>query len=132
SYSAKYSSSYYGPFRDAAESAPSFGDRKTYQMDPANRREALREIEYDIDEGADLIIVKPALAYLDIIREARDNFNVPIVAYNVSGEYSMLKLAVENNILSEDVILETLISIKRAGADMIITYFAKDLAKSMK
>lgn len=132
SYSAKYSSSYYGPFRDAAESAPSFGDRKTYQMDPANRREALREIEYDIDEGADLIIVKPALAYLDIIREARDNFNVPIVAYNVSGEYSMLKLAVENNILSEDVFLETLISIKRAGADMIITYFAKDLAKSMK
>lgn len=132
SYSAKYSSSYYGPFRDAAESAPSFGDRKTYQMDPANRREALREIEYDIDEGADLIIVKPALAYLDIIREARDNFNVPIVAYNVSGEYSMLKLAVENNILSEDVILETLISIKRAGADMIITYFAKDLAKLMK
>lgn len=132
SYSAKYSSSYYGPFRDAAESAPSFGDRKTYQMDPANRREALREISLDIDEGADLIIVKPALAYLDIIREARDNFNVPVVAYNVSGEYSMLKFAVENNILSEDVILESLISIKRAGADMIITYFAKDLAKSLK
>lgn len=129
SYSAKYASNYYGPFRDAADSAPAFGDRKTYQMDPANSREALREIQYDIEEGADLVIVKPALAYLDIIRQARDTFNVPIVAYNVSGEYSMLKLAVENNILSEDVIMETLISIKRAGADLIITYFAKELAK---
>lgn len=129
-YSAKYASNYYGPFREAAHSAPSFGDRKTYQMDPANIREALREIQYDIEEGADLVMVKPALAYLDVIRKARDNFNVPIVAYNVSGEYSMLKLAVENNILSQDVILETLLSIKRAGADIIITYFAKDLAKA--
>ncbi len=129
-YSAKYASNYYGPFRDAADSAPSFGDRKTYQMDPANSREAMREIQYDIEEGADLVMVKPALAYLDVIRMARDNFNVPIVAYNVSGEYSMLKAAVENNILSEDVILETLVSIKRAGADLIITYFAKELAES--
>ena len=129
-YSAKYASNYYGPFRDAADSAPSFGDRKTYQMDPANGREALREIQYDIEEGADLVMVKPALAYLDVIRQARDNFNLPIVAYNVSGEYSMLKSAVENNILSEDVIMESLVAIKRAGADIIITYFAKDIAKS--
>lgn len=99
-------------------------------MDPANSREAMREIQYDIEEGADLVMVKLALAYLDVIRMARDNFNVPIVAYNVSGEYSMLKAAVENNILSEDVILETLVSIKRAGADLIITYFAKELAES--
>lgn len=131
SYSAKYASDYYGPFRDAADSTPSFGDRKTYQMDTANRREALREIQYDVEEGADLVMVKPALAYLDIIREARDNFNLPIVAYNVSGEYSMLKSAVENNILSEGVIMESLIAIKRAGADIIITYFAKDIAKSL-
>lgn len=132
SYSAKYASSFYGPFREAADSAPSFGDRKSYQMDPANTDEALREIQYDIEEGADIIIVKPALSYLDIIRRAKDNFNIPIAAYNVSGEYSMLKSAVENNILDEKVIVEALLSIKRAGADLIISYFAKDIAKLLK
>lgn len=131
-YSAKYASSFYGPFREAADSAPSFGDRKSYQMDPANTDEALREIEYDIEEGADIIIVKPALSYLDIIRRAKDNFNIPIAAYNVSGEYSMLKSAVENNILDEKAIVEALLSIKRAGANLIISYFAKDIAKLLK
>lgn len=131
-YSAKYASAFYGPFRDAADSAPAFGDRKSYQMDPGNTDEALREIEYDIEESADIIIVKPALSYLDIIRRAKDNFNIPIAGYNVSGEYSMLKLAVENNILDESAIMESLLSIKRAGADLIITYFAKDMAKLLK
>ncbi|NMB28129.1 MAG: porphobilinogen synthase, partial [Tissierellia bacterium] len=131
-YSAKYVSSFYGPFREAADSAPTFGDRKSYQMDPANTDEALREIKYDIEEGADIIIVKPALSYLDIIQRTKDNFNIPIAAYNVSGEYSMLKLAVENNILNEEAIMESLVSIKRAGADIIISYFAKDVAKILK
>lgn len=128
-YTAKYSSSYYGPFRQAAHSAPEFGDRKSYQMDYHNSIEALREASLDIDEGADMIMVKPALAYLDIIRLLKDNFNMPIVAYNVSGEYAMLKNAVKQGIMNEDVIYETIISIKRAGADIIITYFAKDIAK---
>ncbi|MCM1990043.1 porphobilinogen synthase [Oceanirhabdus seepicola] len=128
-YSAKYASSFYGPFRDAAESAPAFGDRRAYQMDPANSDEGIREVEIDIEEGADIVMVKPALSYLDIIRRVKDNFNIPIAAYNVSGEYSMLKMAVENGLMNEKVIYEALLSIKRAGADIIITYFAKDIAK---
>ena len=132
SYSAKYSSSFYGPFRDAAHSAPSFGDRKTYQMDPANSDEALREVELDIEEGADIVMVKPALSYLDIIRRIKDNYNMPIAAYNVSGEYAMLKLAVKNGLLDESAIMESVLSIKRAGADIIITYFAKDLARKLR
>ena len=130
SYSAKYCSSFYGPFRDAADSSPKFGDRKTYQMDPSNSREAMREIMADIDEGADIIMVKPALPYLDIIKMARDNTNVPICAYNVSGEYSMIKAGEKMGwIDGKKVALESLVSIKRAGADMIITYFAKQFAK---
>lgn len=131
-YSAKYASSYYGPFRDAAHSAPGFGDRKTYQMDYRNRREALREVELDIKEGADIVMVKPALAYLDIIRDVRNNTDLPVAAYNVSGEYSMLKSAIENGILAEEAIYETMISMKRAGADLIITYFAKYIARQLK
>lgn len=130
SYAAKYSSGFYGPFRDAAGSTPGFGDRKSYQMDPANAREALREVELDIEEGADIIMVKPALAYLDIIREVRDNINLPVAAYNVSGEYSMIKAAAAQDWLDEErIMMEVLTSIKRAGADLIITYFAKDAAK---
>ncbi|MBA8758830.1 porphobilinogen synthase [Staphylococcus schleiferi subsp. coagulans] len=130
SYGIKYASSFFGPFRDAAESAPSFGDRKTYQMDPANRLEALRELESDLKEGADMMIVKPALSYLDIIRDVRNHSNVPIVAYNVSGEYSMTKAAALNGWIDEEkVVMEQMISIKRAGADMIITYFAKDICQ---
>ncbi|KDR96524.1 porphobilinogen synthase [Peptoclostridium litorale DSM 5388] len=132
SYSAKYSSAFYGPFRDAAGSAPSFGDRKSYQMDPANTNEALIEAEMDLNEGADIIMVKPALSYLDVIRRMRDNFNAPIAAYNVSGEYTMLKMAVESGVLGQDAIMESVLSIKRAGADIIITYFAKDIAKMLK
>ncbi|SHH53047.1 porphobilinogen synthase [Tepidibacter thalassicus] len=132
SYSAKYASSFYGPFRDAAHSAPSFGDRRSYQMDPANINEAIREVELDIEEGADIVMVKPALSYLDVIRKVKDSFNVPVAAYNVSGEYSMLKLAVKNGLLDEKAIMESLISIKRAGADIIITYFAKDVARMFK
>lgn len=132
SYSAKYCSAFYGPFREAAESAPSCGDRKSYQMDMANSDEAMREVQYDIDEGADIIIVKPALSYLDIIRRTKDNFNIPVAAYNVSGEYSMIKSAIDQGIVGEDVMIETLTSIKRAGADIIISYFAKDLAKLLK
>ena len=128
-YSAKYASAFYGPFRDAANSAPAFGDRKTYQMDPANSREAIAEIEADLNEGADIIMVKPAMSYLDIVKEAREKINAPICVYNVSGEYAMLKSAVKNGILSEGAIYESILSIKRAGADIIITYFAKDLAK---
>ncbi len=128
-YSAKYASSFYGPFRDAAESAPQFGDRKTYQMNPANSDEALREIEEDIYEGADIVMIKPALSYLDIIRRARDNFNVPIAAYNVSGEFSMVKAAAEKGWIDEKrMIMEITTSIKRAGADIIITYFAEEIA----
>lgn len=130
-YSAKYASAFYGPFREAAESAPSCGDRKSYQMDPANTDEAMREIAYDIEEGADIVIVKPALSYLDIIRRTKDEFNIPIAAYNVSGEYSMIKSAVEQGLTSEDVIMEVLLSIKRAGADIIITYFAKEIAEAL-
>lgn len=128
-YSAKFASSFYGPFRDAAESAPSFGDRKTYQMDSSNYREALLECEYDLNEGADIIMVKPALSYLDVIKGVKDRFDAPVAAYNVSGEYSMLKLAIKEGLLSEDAIYESVMSIKRAGADIIITYFAKDMAK---
>lgn len=130
SYGIKYASSFFGPFRDAAESAPSFGDRKTYQMDPANRLEALRELESDLNEGADMMIVKPALSYLDIIRDVHNNSNVPIIAYNVSGEYSMTKAAALNGWIDEEkVVMEQMISMKRAGADMIITYFAKDICQ---
>lgn len=129
-YSAKYASGFYGPFREAAESTPQFGDRRSYQMDSPNAREAMREIEQDINEGADIIMVKPALPYLDIIRMARDRFNVPLAAYNVSGEYAMLKAAVQNGWLDEKrVVLEALTSIKRAGADIIITYFAREAAR---
>ena len=131
-YSAKYASSFYGPFREAAHSAPSFGDRKTYQMDPANAREALREGQLDMEEGADILMVKPALSYLDIMYRFKETFNKPLAAYNVSGEYSMLKLAIKNGLLSEDAIYESVLSMKRAGADMIITYFAKDLAKKLR
>ncbi len=130
-YSAKFASSYYGPFREAAQSAPSFGDRKTYQMDYANGNEAMREIEADIAEGADIIMVKPALAYLDIIKEASLNYNMPMCAYQVSGEYAMLKMAVEQGLMNEDVIYESLIAIKRAGAQLIITYFALDIARKL-
>lgn len=130
SYGIKYASSFYGPFRDAAESTPSFGDRKTYQMDPANRLEAMRELESDLVEGADMMIVKPALSYLDIIRDVRNNSNIPIVAYNVSGEYSMTKAAAQNGWIDEErIVMEQMISMKRAGADMIITYFAKDICR---
>ncbi|MBN2344273.1 MAG: porphobilinogen synthase [Deltaproteobacteria bacterium] len=129
-YSAKYASAYYGPFRDAAGSAPGFGDRRSYQMDPANSDEALREVALDLDEGADMVMVKPALAYLDIIRRVKDEFMVPVVAYNVSGEYSMIKAAGQLGWIDEErVMMETLLSIRRAGADIIITYFAKDVAK---
>ena len=131
-YSAKYVSAYYGPFREAAHSAPAFGNRSTYQMDVANGQEALREIAADIDEGADIIMVKPALAFLDVIKEAKLNFNMPICAYNVSGEYAMLKMAVEQGLMKESVIEESLLAIKRAGADMIITYFAIDIARKWK
>ncbi len=131
-YSAKYASSFYGPFREAANSAPAFGDRKTYQMDPANSNEAMIEAELDIQEGADIIMVKPALSYLDVIRRLKDNYNMPIAAYNVSGEYSMLKLAVKQGLLNESAIYEAVMSIKRAGATIIITYFAKDLARMLK
>ncbi|MCG1022165.1 porphobilinogen synthase [Sutcliffiella horikoshii] len=130
SYAVKYSSAFYGPFRDAAHSSPQFGDRKTYQMDPANRQEALREAESDMLEGADFLIVKPAMAYLDIIRDVKNNFNVPVVAYNVSGEYSMIKAAAMNGWINErEIVMEKLIGMKRAGVDLIITYYAKDVAR---
>ncbi len=130
SYAAKYASAYYGPFREAVNSAPQFGDRKTYQMDPANSREALREVELDIAEGADIIMVKPALAYLDIIRQVKDNFALPVAAYNVSGEYAMIKAAAEKGGIDEKrTVLETLLSMKRAGTDIIITYHALDAAR---
>jgi porphobilinogen synthase len=129
-YSAKFASAFYGPFREAAESAPQFGDRKSYQMDYGNAQEAMREIALDIQEGADIVMVKPALAYLDIIRWTKENFNLPIAAYNVSGEYSMIKAAAEKGwIDGERVMLESLTAIKRAGADVIITYFAKEAIK---
>ncbi|WP_280516845.1 porphobilinogen synthase [Lederbergia sp. NSJ-179] len=129
SYAVKYSSAFYGPFREAANSAPQFGDRKTYQMDPANRLEALREAKSDVAEGADFLIVKPALSYMDIIRDVKNECNLPIVAYNVSGEYSMVKAAAMNGWIDEKaIVLELLTSMKRAGADLIISYFAKDVA----
>ena len=133
SYAVKYASAYYGPFRDAADSTPQFGDRRSYQMDPANRREAMREAQLDVQECADFLMVKPALAYLDIIRDLRDNFDLPLVCYNVSGEYSMIKAAAANDWIDEDrLILETLLSMKRAGADLIITYHAKEAAKLLQ
>lgn len=133
SYSAKFASSFYGPFRDAVGSTPSFGDRKTYQMDPANTREALREVALDVEEGADLLMVKPALAFLDIIRLVRDRYDLPLAAYNVSGEYAMVKAAATKGwIDGERVMLEMLLSIKRAGADMIITYLAEEFANLSK
>ncbi|WP_028611836.1 porphobilinogen synthase [Paenibacillus harenae] len=133
SYSVKYASSYYGPFRDAAHSAPQFGDRKTYQMDPANVREAMREAESDIAEGADMLMVKPALAYLDVIRLLKDQYHLPVAAYNVSAEYSMVKAAAASGWIDERaIVLETLTGMKRAGADLIITYHAKDAARWLK
>ncbi|OIQ37261.1 MAG: delta-aminolevulinic acid dehydratase [Bacteroidetes bacterium MedPE-SWsnd-G1] len=132
-YSVKYSSSYYGPFRDAADSAPSFGDRRTYQMDAANRDEAIRKATFDDQEGADILMVKPALSYLDIVRDLKNNFDRPIACYNVSGEYAMIKAAAEKGwIDGEKVMMETLLSMKRAGANIIITYFAKEVAKLLK
>lgn len=129
-YSAKYASAFYGPFREAAESAPQFGDRRTYQMNPANSNEALREMQLDIEEGADIIMVKPALSYLDIIRRAKDAFNIPVAAYNVSGEFSMVKAAAANGWIEEERITkEILLSIRRAGADIILTYHAKEMAQ---
>jgi len=133
SYAVKYASAYYGPFREAAESTPQFGDRRSYQMDPANRREALREAQLDVQESADFLMVKPALAYLDFIRDLRDNFDLPLVCYNVSGEYSMIKAAAAKGWIDEDrVIMETLLSMKRAGADLIITYHAKEAARLLQ
>ncbi|MBM9512532.1 porphobilinogen synthase [Desulfogranum marinum] len=130
SYAVKYASAFYGPFRDAADCSPQFGDRRSYQMDPANSREALREATLDVEEGADVLMVKPAVAYLDIIRQLRDEFDLPIAAYHVSGEYAMIKAAAEKGWIDEErVMAETLLSIRRAGADIILTYFAKDMAK---
>jgi porphobilinogen synthase len=132
-YAAKYSSGFYGPFREAAQSTPQFGDRRGYQMDPANAREALREVEMDLDEGADMVMVKPALPYLDIIRRVRDEFDVPVAAYNVSGEYSMVKAAVQKGWLDEQrVVTEILTGIQRAGAEIILTYHAKDAAQWLR
>jgi len=133
SYAVKYASAYYGPFRDAAESTPQFGDRRSYQMDPANRVEAFREAALDVQECADFLMVKPALAYLDILRDLKERFDLPLVAYNVSGEYSMIKAAAANDWIDHDrVMLETLTGMKRAGADLIITYHAKDAAKLLR
>lgn len=133
SYAAKYCSGFYGPFREAAESAPKFGDRRSYQMDPANSREAMKEVELDLEEGADVIMVKPALPYLDIIRGVRDRFDVPVAAYNVSGEFSMVKAAAQNDWIEEKrVVLEILTGIQRAGAQIILTYHAKDAARWLK
>lgn len=133
SYAVKYASAYYGPFRDAADGAPKFGDRKTYQMDPSNRYEAMREATSDVEEGADFLIVKPALSYLDIVRDVRNNYDLPVVAYNVSGEYAMVKAAAINGWVDEkQIVLETLTGMKRAGADLIITYHAKDAVRWME
>jgi porphobilinogen synthase len=132
-YAAKYSSAFYGPFREAAQSTPQFGDRRSYQMDPANAREALKEVALDIDEGADMVMVKPALPYLDVIRRVRENFDVPVGAYNVSGEYAMVKAAAANGWLDEKrTVLELITSITRAGADIILTYHAKDVARWLR
>ena len=132
-YAAKYASGFYGPFREAAESTPQFGDRRSYQMDPANTDEALREVELDIREGADIVMVKPAMAYLDIVYRVKQKFGYPVAAYNVSGEYSMIKAAGQNGWIDEKrIMMEVLLSIKRAGADMILTYFAKDAARELQ
>lgn len=132
-YSAKYASSFYGPFRDALDSAPGFGDKKTYQMNPANVEEALREVELDINEGADIVMVKPGMPYLDVVRAVKQNFNIPVSVYNVSGEYAMIKAAAEKGWLNEeDTMMESLLAFKRAGADLIATYFAKEAAKLIK
>jgi porphobilinogen synthase len=132
-YSAKYSSAFYGPFREAANSAPSFGNRKQYQMDPANGREGLREIAEDIEEGADIVMVKPALSYLDVVKTAKDKYDFPMAVYNVSGEYAMVKAAAKMGLIDEKaIVLEMLLSMKRAGADIIITYFALDAARWLK
>ncbi len=133
SYAVKYASAFYGPFRDAADCAPQFGDRRSYQMDPANSREAMREATLDVDEGADILMVKPAVAYLDIISRLRDEFDLPVAAYHVSGEYAMIKAAAEKGWIDGDrVMAETLLSIRRAGADIILTYFAKDMARLLQ
>ncbi len=133
SYAAKYASSFYGPFREAADSAPQFGDRRSYQMDPANALEALREVALDIEEGADMVMVKPALAFMDIIRQVKDEFGYPVAAYNVSGEFSMVKAASAKGWIDEEkIVLESLTGIKRAGADIILTYHAKDVARWLK
>lgn len=132
SYSAKYASNYYGPFRDAANSAPAFGDRRSYQMDYSNKDEAMREMELDVQEGADILMVKPAMPYLDIISRGKELFNLPMAAYQVSGEYAMLRLAVDQGIVDEKAILESLIAIKRSGADIIITYFAKEIVRLLE
>jgi porphobilinogen synthase len=133
SYAVKYASAFYGPFREAAESTPQFGDRKSYQMDPANRLEAMREAESDVAEGADFLIVKPGMPYLDIVRDVKNNFNLPVVIYNVSGEYSMVKAAAQNGWIEErGIVMEMLTGMKRAGADLIITYHAKDAARWLK
>ncbi|MGH9676010.1 MAG: porphobilinogen synthase, partial [Candidatus Acidiferrum sp.] len=133
SYAAKYCSGFYGPFREAAQSAPQFGDRRSYQMDPANAREALKEVALDLEEGADMVMVKPALPYLDVIRQVRDAFDVPVGAYNVSGEYAMVKAAAQKGWLDEQrVVLEILTGIQRAGANIILTYHAKDVARWLK
>lgn len=133
SYSVKYASAFYGPFREAAHSAPQFGDRKTHQMDPANRREAIREAQSDLEEGADILMVKPAMAYMDIIRDLRERFDVPVAAYQVSGEYSMIKAAGRAGWIDEPaVVLESLVGLQRAGADVVITYFAKDVARWLR
>jgi len=133
SYAVKYASGYYGPFREAAESTPQFGDRRSYQMDPANRLEAIREARMDVEEGADILMVKPGLPYLDIVREVRNEFNLPTAVYNVSGEYSMVKAAANMGWIDEDrVVMETMMSFKRAGADLILTYHSKDVAKLLK
>jgi len=133
SYAAKYCSGFYGPFREAAQSAPQFGDRRSYQMDPANAREALKEVKLDLEEGADMVMIKPALAYLDVIRRVRDAFDVPVGAYNVSGEYAMVKAAAQKGWLDEQrVVLEILTGVQRAGAEIILTYHAKDVARWLK
>jgi porphobilinogen synthase len=133
SYAVKYASGYYGPFREAAESAPQFGDRRSYQMDPGNRLEAIREAAMDVEEGADILMVKPGLPYLDIVREVRNEFNLPLAVYNVSGEYSMVKAAARNGWIDEDrVVMETMTAFKRAGADLILTYHAKDVARLLR
>jgi porphobilinogen synthase len=132
-YSAKYASAFYGPFREAAESAPQFGDRRSYQMDPPNAREAIREVSLDVEEGADIIMVKPALPYLDVITRVREEFDLPVAAYNVSGEYAMVKAAAQQGWLDEErVVMEILTAIRRAGADLILTYFARPAAARLR